>query len=177
MKKETKKAAKKTTGKKPAKKKRAGILPSLESVKKSELREIYGYSYQAISRWDTENPAHLNTDGTCNFINLIRWREEKYKNKSGDEKRDLELEKLKKEIELKDSQIQKNLRNTMDRSLHEQILSSRAASLRSFWEKSVMKNKHRFAMKTPDEAFILLMDFITQGMEAYVRGANVEEKE
>lgn len=146
------------------------MILDFRRVKKTDIRKIFGYSWKITTRWNPKENGFENEDGTWDLVKCIRWREEKANAKGSEDKSELEIQKLKKEIEFKDSQIQKNLRNLMERSLHEQILSSRVATLRSFWEDAVKKNKHMFVMKSPEEISVLLYEFLKQGMEAFCDG-------
>lgn len=153
------------------------MMIDIRRVRKTDLKLIFGYSFQALQKWNARENGFENEDGTWDLVKCIRWREEKAKAKGSEDKSELEIQKLKKEIEFKDSQIQKNLRNLMERSLHEQVLSSRAATLRSFWEAAVLKNKHMFVMKTPEEISVLLYEFVKQGLDAYCSGGVISDSD
>ena len=143
----------------------------LRHISKKQLREITGYSYQALQKWYKEfGNEFLNDDDTIDFIKLFRYREKKNKHSAGEDKAALELEKLRKEIEFKDSQIQKNLNNMIERSFHEQVLASRGSSLRTFLETTGLNNLYMYVGKTLDQMRIIYLKLIKDAMREWSGG-------
>lgn len=162
-------AKKKSKGKpEPHRKYREIKLENLMHLSQTLVRDLYGYSYQTMAAWKKEKPEIVNSDDTWDLQQIVQWRENKAKQKAGDERQDLELEKLRKEVEFKDSQIQKNLRNMMDRTTHEQILASRAATLRQFLETAFRQNAHHFVGKSLDATRTTCDAFARAALDAFV---------
>lgn len=142
------------------------------------MRDVFGYSYQALAKWNDKlkEIGADNGDRTYDLIKIIRWKCEEKKIGDTQDKANLEIQKLQKEIEYKAAQVEKVKENFVERALMNQIQVSRAASLTSFWEQAAAMNKHRFHMITADQALVVFLDIIKQGMEAYT-GAEVDKSE
>lgn len=151
-------------------------LEKLRRLRRVDIKNITGYSYNTLKKWEKESGSeYINKDETWDLIKLFRFREATAKFNTGDEKKDLELEKLRKEIEFKDSQIQKNLRNMVETSYMEQLEASRAATLRNFLETTLMQNLHLFVGKKLAQMRVVARKLIVAAMDEWA-GAEIEKR-
>ena len=146
-------------------------IPAL--VNQRQAADLFGVHRTTIYEWsqlDTFKEASVVQGSKYDLRKLILWREgarSEERKQEGGEKRDLEMEKLRKEIELKDIQIQKEREAHIDIETHEQILTSRMASLKQFLTHAFVQNVHRFHGKNLDELRTIAADFAKQALAAY----------
>lgn len=127
---------------------------------------IMGVTKPAIYKWVNDG-CPRNKDGSYPIDEVIAWRMAKETEKAVTPG-GLSIEKLKAEIELKKAQVQKISNNFIERSLHETIMTSRAGSLRSFFEKTAVSNAVHLAGKNVDEVRTLLLKLFEGAMDAYI---------
>lgn len=153
----------------------------VRKVSQTFVKEVFGYSFQALAAWKRDDSFKdvgiINEDESWDFVKLVRWREEKRATKSGDEKKDLEVEKLKREIEIKDIQIAKDKAASIDRETHEAILASRQSLLTGFLTHAFVQNSHKFFGKSLDELRIIAADFARQALAVWTGrdGKNIKK--
>jgi hypothetical protein len=128
--------------------------------------EAFNISRQAVHQW-VDSGCPRNPDNSFSLTDVIAWRFKKEADKS-DQPGTLKEEKLKKEIEFLQTRIDEKNNTTIDRSLHETIMVSRAGSLRTHLEKTTMSNAVHLAGKTVDEVRTILYKLIQAAMEAYI---------
>jgi hypothetical protein len=86
----------------------------------------------------------------------------------------LEVEKLGKDIELKDIIIKKKRNESIDVDRHVMIMGARISALRQFLEDSFVANAHEFypgSALDPEKLRGMAKEFIKQTMDAYLSGS------
>lgn len=131
-----------------------------------ELGHALGVSRQTVTNW-TESGCPRNADKSYSIPDVFKWRMAKFEEQAATPAT-LKEEKLKKEIEFLQTRINEKNDTTMDRALAEQIMVSRASSLRVFMEKTFMTNSVHLAGKTVDEVRTITYQLVQQAMEAYI---------
>lgn len=132
----------------------------------NRIVDIFGVSKMTLNRWNDDG-CPRNVDKTYSIGAVYKWREEKLIGRNVD-KSNLPQRKLEAEIALKEAQVKKINGEVMDRDLVEQIMTSRASSLRNFFEKTFMANAVHLAGKNVDEVRVLLFELLRQAMDAYI---------
>ena len=129
---------------------------------------IYGVNIRTVRAWIAAG-APQNPDTSVNTARLYEWllQREMSKYKTDDS---LSAQKTRAEIDRINSQTAKYKNETIERSYMEQVLVSRAASLRQFLERSIMMNLSKFVGLTLDEARTRLNWFAIKAMEAWTGG-------
>lgn len=127
---------------------------------------VFGISVQGLKRWVNEG-CPQSVDKSYSIPAVFKWRIEREESRNQSPV-SLKEEKLKKEIEFLQERINEKQDQYIERSLHEQIMVSRAASLRTFLEKTFMANAIYLAGKSVDEIRTLLFQLVTAMMKAYV---------
>lgn len=150
----------------------------LRNSSKKMVKEVFGVSLNTVSNWSEEikNIGAKNDNGSYDIVKIIAWRcGEKKKRGKGDieGKAELEIEKLKVDIEHKQNQILKIQENFIERSIYHQHLTSFLVTLRNFFEKSPAFHKQKFHMIPADIAEKRLFDYGKMAMDEI---ANAPEK-
>ncbi|MFA5217238.1 hypothetical protein [Sulfuricurvum sp.] len=148
-------------------------LSELSYVDPKLLSTLFGRSKSAVKTWidKAQDSGVSNEDGTVNLVKLIQWREKSGEN--SDSKAELEIEKLRKDIELQGQKILKVQENYIERSLYHQYISSLFVTLRNFFEKIPAYHKQKFHMISGDVAEKRLFDLFKNAMDEI---ANAPEK-
>lgn len=147
------------------------ILKLMRSVRRTIVARVLGVTRGTVTSWCNDGVPWFDQHSQfCDLVEATQWF---IKMNSGDETT-LKQQKMQKEIDYKDAQIRKMSGMVIDRSEHEQILSTRAASLRQFLEQTAILNAARFVDLSLDQARVQLLDLFTQAMESYT-GASVEK--
>lgn len=120
----------------------------LRAVRKAVLRQVFGVGYAAITKWgpEIEDIGADNGDGTFDLIKIVRWRVEKSNGKKTDERANLEEIKLRREIELKESQIKKTNDAYVERTIADQEKIALFRTISNFLEKIPSYRKQQFHM-------------------------------
>jgi len=155
-------------GKKKGSENRDPLEARLDRATKEQLHLITDRTISAIEKWN-EDGIPRNPDKTYDLRVAIPWYIENKVRKTipADEKSQKE-KKLEIEIEYKQAQIDKIRENMVDRSLHEQILCSRASSLRQFIEQSMSLNAVHFVNLNLDVARNKLYNLGREMIAAYL---------
>lgn len=133
--------------------------------------EPFEINKRTIYKWLREG-CPRNADGTFDIIQVIRWKIGREVDLVKPEN-DLKSTKLEKEIQILDERIKEIQKRSIDVDLHEDIMSNRASSLRSFLTDLLQKNAHTFANRSVDEIRIMFDQLVQQGMQAYIEAPNV----
>ncbi len=144
---------------------------NFNTLKLQEVANAFGVHITTIQSWVNKG-CPQNEDGTYCSKLVFKWKMdfEKERLSGSSNTTDLATKKLEKEIEYKDAQIDKMRENVIDRNLHDQIMVSRAASLRQFLEQTLVTNAVRLVELSIDEARTRLLDLAKKMMEAYTGG-------
>lgn len=137
----------------------------------SDIADMFLVSRQAVEKWVLRYGCPRNDDDTYSLPAVIDWWKRRYDNRGdgeGDEGLSRKEQKLQKEIELKEVQIQKIKENFIERSFHETVMTSRAGSLRRFLEKSFVNAAVYLVGKDVDAMRTALLDLAGQCMDTYV---------
>lgn len=139
----------------------------LRRVRKGILRTVFKVGYPTITKWMPEIDAigANNDDGTFDLIKMVQWKLEKNDHRKPEEKLKLELEKMQKDIELKDAQISKTLQRYIERSVADQEKIALLKIISSFLEKVPHYVKQQFHMIHADIAEKRLRDIFKEAME------------
>jgi hypothetical protein len=137
-----------------------------ESCTGVRIQKCFGVTRVGLGLWVGDG-CPRNPDGSYSIPAVYKWRVEKISARH-EQPVGLKEEKLKKEIEFLQTRINEKNDSTMDRALHETILTARAGSLRSFFEKTFMSNSVHLAGKTVDEVRTVLYDLLKQAMDTYL---------
>ena len=135
-----------------------GCLP------RKRIHEAMGVTRQAVDAWVAQG-CPVNQDGTMGLPAVIAWynrREEERREVGGQKEENLRLQNIKLQ-----SQIDKIRENVIERNDHERILTSRAMSVRQFFEKSALMNCAKFVGLSLDEARIALIEFCKRASNEY----------
>ena len=151
----------------------------LRAVRKGMIRSVFNISYAAISKWqiNIDEIGADNGDGTYDLVKIIRWRSELKKGKESNKnskKGELELEKMRRDIEYRESQITKIQDKFIERSIADQEKVSMLKTIRMFLERSPSYHKHFFHMIPADIAELRLKEY---GKEACKQIASAPVKE
>jgi predicted DNA-binding transcriptional regulator AlpA len=133
-----------------------------------EVAAILAKSVPTIYDWISKG-CPQNPDGTLSTGVVVSW----YISREVEKYKDVDSLKDKKtiaEIERINAQIDKMKENNIDRSEHEQILCSRASSLRTFCEKSMILNSPKFVGLSLEQAKTRLMSLAEQMLIEYTGG-------
>lgn len=144
---------------------------NFNTLKLQEVANAFGVHVSTIQSWVNKG-CPQNEDGTYCSKLVFKWKMDFEKEKMGGTSSvaDLTIRKMEKEIEYKDAQIDKMTENVIDRNLHDQIMISRASSLRQFLEQTLVTNAVRLVGLSIDEARTRLLDLAKKMMEAYTGG-------
>jgi hypothetical protein len=144
----------------------------LTRVRQKVVCDVLGCTSQAVRTWeiDLKEMGAIDDNKCYDLVKIIRWRLDKNKKKETSGKDELEMEKLRKEIEYKESQIIKIKENYIERNLYERYITSIFVSLRNFLEKVPQYWKHKFHMITSEVAEKRLMDMVRMSLEEIATG-------
>lgn len=143
----------------------SGDLVELRKCRARDIQQAFDISAVQLQRWrDDGCPRH--DDKSYSITDVYKWREAKLKGKTK-EQGSLKDEKTQQEIELLKARIEKERQQNISRTLHEQILTSRAATLNSYLEKTFLSNAVFLAGKTVDEVRTVVYKLVQAAMEAY----------
>jgi hypothetical protein len=134
------------------------------TLSRIELAKIFGVTNKQVGVWVREG-CPSNSDDTLNTEAVFRWyvqREVDRISKGG-----LKDEKLKLECQRLEAQIAKINDTTIDRTFHEQVLVSRASSLRTFFEKTAMSAATDFVGLSLDQSRVKLLALFRRAMGEY----------
>lgn len=146
----------------PGRHKRAINFEALSRVK---MAEAFGVSTQATNRWDCPR----NEDGTFCLKDVIEWKVKK-ETSGQDREAQLKLQKLEKEIEYKDAQVQKVRESVIPIEEHERILIERGMAWRQLWKQSVLKMVNDFVGQPREVLLVKFEKFGKAISEAFIGG-------
>ena len=147
------------------------LVKNLRSVRRAILIKMFGVTTTKVTSWIEEGVSWYDPQTqTCDLIDATLW----YLRIRTGEDTTLKQQKLEKDIEYKDAQIQKIRDSVIDRSEHEQILSTRAASLRQFFEQTAILNASRFVDLSMDQARTQLLNIFIKAMDSYCGDGSAE---
>jgi phage terminase Nu1 subunit (DNA packaging protein) len=139
-----------------------GILGyTLTSMRHKEACDFFHVAPRALYKW-VEKGAPRNEDGTYDLYKIHAWLLEKDTSLAAPSS-ELENERVRK-LKLENDETEGL---TMLRADCEAILSSRAISLRNFFERGLAKMRPQRAMRSTEELINLDYEFIKVMMEAY----------
>lgn len=133
------------------------------SLSRADLARAFGVSAQATNKWDCPR----NDDGSFSLPDVIAWKVGKASEGPGD-KALLEIKKLEKDIEYKDTQIEKIAERTVPREEMERVLIERGAVWRQLWDQSVLKYANDFVMQPREVVLKMFHRFGKAVSEAFV---------
>lgn len=149
------------------------LFDKMSAVPRSTVAELLGRHRNTLGAWKRD-PSFAtagieNPDGTWNFISLLRWREAKAQaaQENMSEKGELQLEKLRKDIEIKNITIENYHKTMMPLADHKEILQHRYDTLSGFLTFAFVQNAHKFAGKTLDQLRIMAADFARQTLAVW----------
>lgn len=151
------------------------LISELQTVPRAVLARITGVKPSRITDWINSDLASDWFDPItkrCDCPAFIRWYLKK-ETAGGD---NLKTKKLEQEIAYKEAQTKKLEGTVIDRSEHEKILASRAASLRQFLEQTAILNAAKFVGLSLDEVRTCFLELFRMAMDAYV-GAKVDDSD
>lgn len=128
------------------------------------IQGVFGVTRQAVDQWVAQG-CPVNMDGTMSAPLVIKWynaREDERRTRASGKDRKIELE-----CERLEAQIAKIKDESIERTMHEQILVSRAATLRQFVEKTVMMNCSKFVGLDLDQAQVYLFEIFKRALNEY----------
>jgi hypothetical protein len=140
------------------------------------VAKVLGISAETIRLW-TKSGCPRNGDRSYSVPEVFRWREHLIQEGRAEKRpmRALEEQKLKRDIRLKELQIQKREGEVISIDQHRAILANRITSLRRFWEDSFIKNIYHFAHKGVEDLVPLAKEFVKQAIDAYIQGSKSVE--
>lgn len=145
--------------------------------------EIFDVTEETLQRW-IKSGCPRNGDSTFDSARLIQWKIEREKTIAGTqtpdsygERRNLELLKLSKDVELKDLQINEKKRNSIPLETHLRIVDSRAAHLSRYLYNVMDSNAYQLSGKRVEDVRRLLIDMVKVAMKEYLAGSVNLEKE
>jgi hypothetical protein len=146
------------------------MMTQLSSVSRNFVARFLGVPIGTVTSWVNYGAEWFDhTSMKCNLPEAVRWYIGTMK---GDEVT-LKQQKLEQEVEYKKAQVQKLRGAVIDRMEHEQILASRAASLRHFLENASGMNAAKFTDLTIEQARVRLLDFVKEALEECSAGVTV----
>jgi len=151
-------------------------IDDLRKVPKKFIRDVFGYSYQALAKWNDKlkEIGADNGDRTYDLIKIIRWKCEEKKKGDSEDKAELEIQKLQKEIEYKAAQVEKVKENFVERSIAEAEMTAFARSVSSFLERVPSFHKQKFHMIHADVAEKRLRDLFKEACEQLANAPDVD---
>jgi hypothetical protein len=144
----------------------AAGLSDFSAIQGAQVLDALGIARMTLHNW-IDDGCPRNKDGTYTLPDVFKWRMSKEESASmpaGGYKE----EKLKKEIEFLQARIDEKNDVYITRELHETVLTSRAGSLREYFEKTFMSNAISLTGKTVDEVRAVLWDLLKRAMDAYI---------
>ena len=148
-----------------------GVLGyTLTSMRHKETCDFFHVAPRALYKW-VEKGAPRNEDGTYDLYKIHAWLLEKDTSLAAPSS-ELENERVRK-LKLENDETEGL---TMLRADCEAILSSRAISLRNFFERGLAKSRTQRAMRSAEELINLDYEFIKTMMEAYTGALAPEAK-
>jgi phage terminase Nu1 subunit (DNA packaging protein) len=132
-----------------------------------QAAKIFRVNDTTVRRW-IQRGAPQNEDGTISLSDVFDWKLAEKQERTGRPTQDLQKEELKQKVMKLQIANEKSKENMIDRSMHEQILSSRATSLRRFLENTLSMNLPRLAGRTVDELRTEAFQLSTEMMDAWV---------
>jgi transposase len=127
-----------------------------------EIAAIYGITQQAVGQWGCPR----EKGGTLNLGEVIKWREAQLKQKPAG-KEDLEKDKLRLQCEKMQIDIDRLKAETMPVEMHEQIMTSRAASLTHYMKEFFSRNIHQLVGKSLEDLRGTMTEWIAVMMNSY----------
>jgi len=159
-------------------KKDAGLLGiEFDHVPHQACADIFQLTRRGLYKWADEG-CPRNEDGTYSVYDVHRWqmRKQESKHKQAIGVSDLERKKHEQEIELRHLRISEKRKQLIELDLHKQILGSRMAGLKNFWQTVFARNRHQRASKTVDELAIIDDALVRDAMDAYLQGSKSIDK-
>ena len=133
-----------------------------------DVAECFHKTRRTVNDWLHEG-CPRNSDGSFSIFDVHKWRvskkEEKYLKGKG---KSIQEQKIETDIEYKLAQIDKIRGNTIDKDIHEQILSSRAKSLSTYLETNAVKNAIHYVGKSLEQIQALRYQESIECLEAYL---------
>lgn len=117
---------------------------------------FFGVTVQALHRW-VDNGCPKNSNGSFNWQEVHKWLVEREKKKN-EGQGDLKEQKLKKEIERMEAQINKINSEYIERTLYDSNIRALIVAVREHGKQMAMKNYPEFIGLTADEAKIKLLE-------------------
>jgi len=150
------------------------ILNEIEDCRRSLIAKILGVTTVRVNSFVEEGVSWYKPETqTCNLVDAVHWY---LRIKSGEEST-LKQKKMEMEIAVKEAQVNKINDTVIDRSEHEKILCSRAASMRQFMEQTAMLNATRFVDLTLDQARGQILQLLGKAVDAYCGEGNSVEQD
>lgn len=141
-----------------------------DEASRETVRYVFGCTGETLARWEARGMP-VNGDGTYCIRDCIKWL---IKDKArspligGSGPSDVRAEKIRKDIEWRDAQIDKIKERMIPRDEHEAIVRSWAASIKTFFEQAWRRNRHHFVMQTLEQLDVLWHDFISVALDRVV---------
>jgi hypothetical protein len=122
-----------------------------------EAAVFFGVTEMGLMKWIKEGGAPRNSDGRCNLSHIHMWLLEREK-KRNEEKDSLKDQKLQKEIEWKEAQINKINSEYVDRGTYNEHIRALVVAVNKHGEEMARKNYPEFIGLNADEAKIKLIE-------------------
>lgn len=150
------------------------INPLLQKLTVNDIRGLFDVALKTVYVWVDngmpKNAASTRGKVTFDLYKVVKWKIQN--DAERDIKERIDLQRLRKlELENDDSAGLK-----IDRTEMDDILKSRALSLRSFFERGLPMNRAQRAMKSVEELVALDYEFAQSAMEAYMGTRNWKQE-
>jgi len=133
----------------------------------TELAQAFRCSKQSIHAWRL-NGAPINKGTKTDVRDVIEWRLSRDSEEKGpSQKSQLEMEKLRAQIDRLKGQNAREQEMTMPKTEHASIMALRARSLSEYWERNADAHAVHFAGLSIDEAREQLHEWVKVGLNVY----------
>lgn len=144
------------------------MVIDFDSLSMNDLASAFHVTRRQVYNWLDEG-CPRNKDKTFCLSSVHKWLLEKVEIKQEKKKEpSLKDQKLQKEIQLKDAQINKIREQFIEKSVHDAILASRAKSLSIYLKNTAVKNSVHYVGKSLTQIQNLRHREVEEAMEAYV---------
>lgn len=124
-----------------------------------EAARFFGVTEPGMVKWFKDGGCPRNEDGRCNLSLIHRWLMEREQKKL-EEKSTLKDQKLQKEIEWKEAQINKINSEYIDKKTYQEHIRALIISVNKHGEEMARKNYTEFIGLNADEAKIKLIELM-----------------
>jgi len=138
-----------------------------------EVQYFFHVSAPTTTLWGKDGMP-VQADGTYDLYAIHCWIVDKYKKGNQTELKNQKLEEEIKKLQLNNAKLAEQY---IERTEHENILTSRAISLRNYFERTLPMNISHLSMRTVDELRAIIPNFVKEMMAAYIGKKNIEDSD